>query len=364
MSLWLLVMGATAARADDVVLPPEARVPQACAAHVMTMPLLTRRGSPAVPVTIDGHQGAAYLGFSQTMTGVFERPGIAWDAGQNVTTRTVTGSAATVTVQVSELRIGRGKTAAFTAIDMGYTADERVAGLPVLGVVGNDILQGYDVLLDMPGQRVTLFRESGIAGCPPLSAWLGHGSVAMPLLRDETGSPDLMTVMLGGAPVGMQLEPGSNASILRSDDAAAIGIDDRSLASDDRVRTQAGGALLGRRHRFTDVAIGGWRGGALDIDIEPSLYNLIGLPFFRDRIVLAAFPTGMVYFTGEAIASPGVEATDVGRSPTASRLATARVGEEAAPVVTTSGTPTDDAGRAQSLIDHADALMPPAPPVH
>jgi len=316
------------ALADELILPAGVDVPAACVAHVIALPLLTRNGSPAVPVTIDGHKGAAYLGFSQTTTGVFETPEKGWDREEVVKSQSVTGDGVSSYTHVRELDIGRGRTQPFRAIDMGDSGSGKIGGLTLLGVVGADILSHYDVLLDMPGRRVTLFRRGDAAGCRPMGTWLGPDTVATPLMRDEVGYNDLAQVRLNGQLVGMRLEPGSNASILRRDDALAVGVTDAMLAQDDRVRTQAGAALLGWRHHFAPVGLGSWDKGAFDVDIESAQYNLLGLQFFRDRVVLAAFDDGMLYFAPQTSAPSAPGADDgTARSPTASRLATARVGE-------------------------------------
>lgn len=65
---------------------------------------------------------------------------------------------------------------------------------------------------------------------------------------------------------------------------------------DDEVRTQATVAMLGVRHRFRTVAIGGWQGQDVVADVEPARWAVLGLPFFRHREVLMAFADGAVFF--------------------------------------------------------------------
>ncbi|GBQ29068.1 hypothetical protein AA12717_3132 [Gluconacetobacter sacchari DSM 12717] len=315
------------------VVPPAARsaasaiVPSGrCVAHVLSLPLLTGDGSPGVPVSFDGIEGMAFLGLSQESLGVFERPGTHYPHGRPLTVETVTGTGKTAETEVDELRLDRGSAHHVRAVILGQIGDTRVAGRPVLGVVGYDILGNYDVLMDFPGHTVTLFKESGAPACPPLPTLLGERTYAAPLLPDGRGMMVMLQVSIGGAPLGMQAEPASNASIVRTADAADIGVTAATLAGDPRSRTDAGTAIIGRRHRFDHIVIGTWHADALAADVTGARFNMLGMDFFRGRRVLFAFPTGMLYFsdTHPAAGAPA----SAGFSLAQSRLADVAVQEQ------------------------------------
>ncbi|MBB2196885.1 hypothetical protein HLH44_05295 [Gluconacetobacter sp. 1c LMG 22058] len=282
-----------ASAADDT--PP---VPQAgsCIAHVLSLPLLTGEGSPGVAITFGAAKGMAFLGMSQETLGVFERPGLEYDHGRAVHMQTITGPAETFETTVDRLELGRGTARQVPAIILGRM-DGKVAGLPILGVVGYDILGNYDVLMDFPRHIITLFRETGAAACSPLPALVGAHAYSALLMPNAQGMNVTVQVSLNGALVGMEVEPGSNASVLRTADAADIGVGKAELAADPRSRTDAGNAIIGRRHRFAPVAIGTWHGASLSADVTNAQFNILGMDFLRGRRVLFAFPTRMFYFS-------------------------------------------------------------------
>ncbi|MBB2166905.1 hypothetical protein HLH36_00790 [Gluconacetobacter aggeris] len=277
--------------------PPPAPRNGRCIAHVLSLPLLTGEGSPGVPITLNAAEGMAFLSLSQEMLGVFERPGIGYDHGRSLQMKTVTGAGETRETVVDRLQLDRGSAHHVPAVILGQIGDRKVAGRPVLGVVGYDILGNYDVLIDFPGQTVTLFKETGAAACPPLPALVGAHAYTALLMPNPLGMDVTVQVAIDGAPVGMQVEPGSNASIVRAADAADIGVGQAALADDPRSRTEAGNAIIGHRHRFTHPVIGTWHGDSLAADVTDAQFNILGMDFFRGRRVLFAFPTRMLYFS-------------------------------------------------------------------
>ncbi|MFW7268116.1 retropepsin-like aspartic protease [Gluconacetobacter sp. Hr-1-5] len=279
--------------ADDTPPFPQAN---ACIAHVLSLPLLTGEGSPGVAITLNAAKGMAFLSTSQEALGVFERPGLEYEHSRTLQMKTITGPAEAFETTVDRLALGRGTAQHVPAVTLGQM-DDKVAGLPILGVVGYDILGNYDVLMDFPRHVVTLFKETGAAACPPLPALVGAHSYAALLMPNPQGMDVMVQVALNGALLGMQVEPGSNASIVRTADAADIGVGKADLAADPRSRTDAGNAIIGRRHRFAPVAIGTWHGASLSADVTNAQFNVLGMDFFRGRRVLFAFPTRMFYFS-------------------------------------------------------------------
>ncbi|CAP54237.1 retropepsin-like aspartic protease [Gluconacetobacter diazotrophicus] len=296
-------------------------VPSRCVAHVLSAPLLTGDGSPGIPVTIDGTDGLAFLGLTQENLGVFERPDVTYPPGTPIKVRTMTGEGTVYETVVRKLALGHGTARDVQAVMLGTTGDRRVAGRPLLGIVGYDILGNYDVLLDFPDRTLTLFQATGAAGCPPVSRLVGGPAYAAPLLPNSRGMSVMVQVAIGGVPIGMELEPGSNASLIQASEAADIGVDAAALAADPRSRTDAGNAIIGHRHRFGPFVLGTYRGTDLTADVTRSTTNILGMNFFRGRRVLFAMPTRMVYFSDPQATQPGQDTASAGASPAQSRLA-------------------------------------------
>lgn len=295
---------------------------------MIEVPLLTGDGSPAVPVKINGTEGAAFLGTTQESLGVFERDGMHYPVGKTLPVQTVTGEGRSYTTVVDDLVIGRGTAHHINGVMLGVFGDRKIAGRPVLGVLGYDILGNYNVLLDFPNQTLTLFKESGAPGCPPLSRLVGARSYAAALIPDARGMDVMVQVAINGVPIGMEVEPGSNASIIRTADAADAGVGTSDLANDPRSRTDAGIAIVGHRHRFDRFVLGTFHGTALQADVAKAGYNMLGLDFFRNRTVLFAFPSRMLYFSDPQLPTGGTEMAHSGLSPAQSRMADATVDEQ------------------------------------
>jgi hypothetical protein len=325
----------------------EAGVDQHCIAHIMAANLLTRNGSPAIEMSINDAHGAAYLSPAQGILGVFDSREIELPMQDSIEMETVSQHVTTYFTKADHIQIAQGFASDVDAIKLGWVGRDRVAGEIPVGILGFDVLGNYDVLLDMPRQRVMFFRPSGAPDCPPLSAWM-KDAYQTPLLMAANGQDDLAAVFLNGHPVGMELEPGSDVSIIRRADAEAAGVDKAGLGNDDSVRTKSSSVMLGARHRFATVTIGNWHGHDFDVNIEPALFSLLGLKFFRHRKVLMAFPQGMLFFSDEHADLLPPDTTRAEPSPISSRLAITHVNEPPPPTVVTPPAPA--------------APAPPSPP--
>ncbi|MBM9403306.1 retropepsin-like domain-containing protein [Gluconacetobacter azotocaptans] len=324
----LVVFWAVRARAAEGAGRADVEVvPERCVAHVITAPLLTGDGSPAIPVRINGMAGAAFLGMTQESLGVFERADMHYPVGKALPVQTVTGEGRSYTTMVDDLVIGLGTAHHINGVMLGPFGEQKIAGRSVLGVLGYDILGNYNVLLDFPNQTLTLFKESGAPGCPPVSLLVGARPYAAALMPDARGMDVMVQVTINAVPIGMEVEPGSNASIIRAADAADAGVGPPELANDPRSRTDAGTAIVGHRHRFDQLVLGTLHGAVLQADVAKAAYNILGVDFFRNRTVLFAFPSRMLYFS-DPQAPTGTEMAHSGLSPAQSRMADATVEEQ------------------------------------
>ncbi|GBQ88060.1 hypothetical protein AA13595_2308 [Gluconacetobacter johannae DSM 13595] len=325
----LVALWAVRARAADGADRADVDVvPERCVAHVITAPLLTGDGSPAIPVRINGIAGAAFLGTTQESLGVFERDDMHYPVGKALPVQTVTGEGRSYTTIIDDLVIGRGTAHHINGVMLGSFGERKIAGRPVLGVLGYDILGNYNVLLDFPNQTMTLFQESGAPDCPPVSLLVGARPYAAALMPDARGMDVMVQVAINAVPVGMEVEPGSNASIIRTADAADAGVGAPELANDPRSRTDAGTAIVGHRHRFDQVVLGTLHRAVLRADVAKAAYNILGMDFFRSRTVLFAFPSRMLYFSDPQPTADGTDVAHSGLSPAQSRMADATVDEQ------------------------------------
>lgn len=302
----------------------ETGLPARCINHVLAADLLSRNGSPTVPVGINGEEGAGFLSPSEDMIGVFDGNDDNLDLPdlQQIGSQTISGVQNTWTTRIRQLVFAQGHAEKVDGIKLGETTGEssRVA-MSAIAVLGFDMLGNYNVLLNIPARRATFFMETHAAGCPPLSTAVGGHAFRAPLLTGRTGVDNLVSVTLDGAAIGMHLEPGSNLSVISEQDALADGLTRAALDEGDRVNTLNGSTLVGYRHTYRQVDIGNWHGANFPVSVEPANYNLLGRDFFRHRKVLMAFPTAMMFFSG-ALDDTGAKDVGPGNlSPIASHVA-------------------------------------------
>lgn len=279
--------------------PPPAELfglPEACLAHVIAVPLLTNSGSPIIPATFNGVSGLSYVSVTQGRMGVYARAPDDFPVEAPVRIQTIAGTGMTYTTVLNELRISNGTARDIPAVMEGIGWPQ-LNDMPVLGIIGYDILCNYNVLFDFPARRMVLFLTTDAPGCTPTRNWVDADGMATPLLPDAEGRLTGITVQFGDHPVRMEIEPGADMSSLTRKVARGVGLSAAILHRDMNVRTNAGRILTGRRHHFDGITIGAWRDLPLDVNIEKTTYNVLGMNFLRRRRILLAFPQGMVFMS-------------------------------------------------------------------
>lgn len=273
-------------------------LPAACIAHVIAVPLLTNSGSPIIPVTFNATQGLAYVSATQDRVGVYAAEAQDYPVESSIDILTIAGEGITYTTTLEHMRINNGTADKVPAVLEGI-GQPHINAQPVLGVIGYDVLNNYDVLFDFPARRMVLFRlrEDANAACPPLREWLGPDSTALPLLPDGMGRMTGVAMLVGDHAVEMEIEPGADVSSLSRKDARMLGLTNAILHDDMHVRTNAGRILNGRRHHFDAVTLGTWQNQPLDVNVEKTSYSILGMNFLRRRRVLMAFPQDMIFMT-------------------------------------------------------------------
>jgi len=166
-------------------------------------------------------------------------------------------------------------------------------GLPVLGLIGRDILGHAEVLLDVPHRKLALFHWHEGKGCSETPASIFSGDVYdVPL--DSDGS---IQVKIGSTSTRLQLDPDLAISVLPRSDAHGAGVSDEMLSQDARVTTRYESITVGAKHRFQEVDIG--KGALPDFDfvVQDNIRNgALGENFFEGVVALLDFPHGRFIF--------------------------------------------------------------------
>jgi predicted aspartyl protease len=173
-----------------------------------------------------------------------------------------------------------------------------VADIPGIGgLVGGDMLSGYDVEFDLPDHRVRLWRAPG-CGAADLP-WQGPRAT-VPI--EVTGGKRLrVPVTIDGKPVDALLDSGASVSLVQGDAAQALGVTHAMLAADPAVTAHGvdGGTVRLFMHRFATLDVGAQRFTAPRIGIDEnrlqSTEMLLGLDYLRRQKVWVSYRTGQMF---------------------------------------------------------------------
>ena len=141
---------------------------------------------------------------------------------------------------------------------------------PLDGVLGADTLSSFDIDLDLPGRRVTLYRGQSCAAASP--AW------AQPYARIAAGrSPSnrlYFPVQLDGRRISALFDTGAQFSVLSTRTARALGVRDAVLARDPAVTVRGadGEQLSAHAHRFFRLEVDGEVIRYAEIDVTEIRY--------------------------------------------------------------------------------------------
>ncbi len=173
-------------------------------------------------------------------------------------------------------------------------------GLTADGLLGADILLAFDLDIDIPGHRLTLYRRRI---CPyPAPPW---ASAAMEI-PDVANRRDrlLVPVVLDGAAGSAILDTGAQASVVGPSFAARIGITPQATAGDPIVhqRGVGPGTTEARLHRFQLLRIGPIVEARPVLTILPRDVGfgdmLIGEDMLQGRRVWLSFQPPRVFVSG------------------------------------------------------------------
>lgn len=282
--LLLLLAGCAADPAGSCALQPVAELPVHLAANV---PLVQAdiNGRPAMlildtgaDVTLIGLAAALRLGLPQ--------------GGPAMLLQAAGGRAVAYAVQLDQ--IGLGTTAAKNV----RALVGQVPAPPLDGVLGINVLIRYEVDLDVPNRRVTLYRARPCAAAAP--PWTGPYTELGVQQQPLTGHLFVQTA-LDGQPVRGMLDTGASVTTVSLATARDAGVTGQALrdAPGGRVLSMNAGGVEVRASRFRNLRIGKDEliGPVLLVaNLPPGAGDmLVGGDFLATRRVWFSFLTGRVF---------------------------------------------------------------------
>jgi predicted aspartyl protease len=206
------------------------------------------------------------------------------------------GTVITRNVLVRSLRVGNQDWLA-GSIATGSLARQYQEDPPLVGVLGADFLDRFDIELDVPQQRMVLWRVEHCQG--DFIPWQGrHFPV-----RLTRYPPNRMVAQahIDGHPVAALIDWGATSSTISTAAAAAVGVSPTMLLHDQLLATRGVDQKLlsARRHLFGLVAVGPvlYRNVVVEVvDLHiPDVGMLLGADFVRTRHVWLSYATNQMF---------------------------------------------------------------------
>ena len=129
-----------------------------------------------------------------------------------------------------------------------------IAGRPIAGLLGRDFLSPFDLDLDLPAHRMTLYDVRGCdAGFLPWTTPYAAIPASTPM-----GAALVVQVLVDGRPLRALIDTGASASLITAPGMFRLGLTPELLARD----PGGNGSGVGpapvpmRRHRFAEMRVG------------------------------------------------------------------------------------------------------------
>ncbi len=190
------------------------------------------------------------------------------------------------------LALRRRTVAADDSVVVGPIPDT-VAGHPVAGLLGADFLSPYDLDLDIPAGRLTLYSVAGCVG--RFLPWTGPYA-ALPAWRPVRNVMTL-PMQVGGKALQAELDSGSATTTLTLPGMVQLEL---AAGGADRVRGFGAGSLAVHTQRFPAVQVGSLPAAPADLAIAPvrtlrSVGALLGADWLATRHVWISWATDQVF---------------------------------------------------------------------
>jgi Aspartyl protease len=166
------------------------------------------------------------------------------------------------------------------------------------GLLGRDYLSSFDLDLDLPAHRLTLYQVSGCTGrFLPWSGPYAAIPVTIPL-----GGAVLLPVAIDGKKLRAMLDSGASASLVAAPGMFKLGLDQANLSGDPASQISGLGprVVTVHRHRFATLMVGNQTIEAPSLWVEPIRLSpivdmLLGADWLAGRRIWISFATKQLF---------------------------------------------------------------------
>jgi predicted aspartyl protease len=269
-----------------------------------TVPVTVADNQAVVPVALNGQDAPMLLdtGAGRTLltAAVVQRDALPQDewvstplvgAGNRIENRRNVVLRSMTVGGVPLLRRGISQTISLAVTSIQLDAAGRVAGL-----LGGDLLSRFDVELDFPAGRMTLYSVAGCSG--RFLPWHGpYDAIAATRLPEGTL---LLPVFVDGRQLDAELDTGSSASLIDARGLHRLGVTEAALAHDPSTRAIGiGGAFVDQRHRFSELRVGSIKIAAPEVRVarlpRAGVDMLLGMDVLKSRRIWISYATAQLF---------------------------------------------------------------------
>ncbi len=188
-----------------------------------------------------------------------------------------------------------------TSVTVGPLPVNEVAGLPIAGLLGRDFLSPFDLDIDLPGRRLTLYD---VRGC---DTWFLPWKTPYAAIPAATpmGAALVVQVLVDGRPLRALIDTGASASLITAPGIFRLGLTPELLARDPGGNGKGVGPtpVPMRLHRFAELRVGPettrdpmlWVASA---HVVPIVDMLLGADWLGSRRVWLSFATKQMFVAG------------------------------------------------------------------
>jgi hypothetical protein len=185
-----------------------------------------------------------------------------------------------------------------TSLTVGVIPRTHIGDLVIDGALGRDFLAPFDLDLDVPDRRLTLYRVQGCTG--RFLPWQsGYTAVPVNLLDQDAL---IVPVTLDGTPLRALLDTGASASLVAAPGLFRLGLQPGGFANDpaDQVSGVGSRVVTMYRHTFRSLQVGGqatrapvvW---AASIHLTPIVDMLLGADWLAERRIWISYATRQLF---------------------------------------------------------------------
>ena len=250
-------------------------------------PILVAAEINGSPVTMIVDTGAQWTTLTPETAKRLQLPADPWNGGLR---RGVGSFSHNVNAIVQSFRLG-GMALENRSLAVAPLSFSMALSPPFAGLLGGDFLYRFDLDIDLPHGKLTLYRNAGCSeGVPP---W-GTPVTAIPLVKSATNRLNL-AASVDGHPFRAIVDTGATGSLITRPNALRAGVDAAALDRDPVVAGHGLGTapVPMRRHVFGEVQIGPERFKQFEMTVGGTLLGggdmLLGLDYLGSRRVWLSY---------------------------------------------------------------------------